>query len=725
MKNKIKIFLASSITEFHTERQELHSFIEGVSRKFRDSYGIDIEPFICENYDPCLEPEGRKQVVYNSELKTSDMVFFIFLTKYGKFTKEEFELAKETLAQKGYPKVYTYFKKLSENEVMEDSLKEFMTNLNETIGHYHCDFEHIDTIKLRILLNLKFQEMNFIEIKVEDGKCLVDGKRVMSLENVSEFANNQILKELKEALSEVEKRYYALKRENDKSKEEENEYAELATRRDELIKAIRELQNDIFNMSMRMCKDEIRGEITSRQKEAYYLFEMGDIKGANRILDFEEIKHDYLYNSGMLEKSAEVFIKEVKMKIDMLMLMTDDPTRYDKAEYLYDEIVPVALRTGTELGVVLDCIWFLRWQNKHEKAVKIGKKLELFYDLEENPDSDGDKAKLILAMATVYCEMPNKEKEAEEYINKAELPLRMYDLSEYIMGGYDADDPYKFRCELGNFCNTAGCFYMQRNRLEEAEDHFHEAIDIFDKLAEENPETYNSYLAGSYSNMALLYCDLGMLDKADICNAAAVSIREELAEDNSSNHYSGLSGSYNNIGIVKVKQGDLDFAEFFYLKALDIREQLYGANPQSYADDLATTYGNIAIVYKKQNRKEEAEEYYMKAIELYENMAQRSPEIIDEGLAFSYRETALFYDSCESYEKAEYYYIKTIEITERLAEKSPEKFLPYLAQSYFFYGTSGEPKEEYIGKAIEIIDAMPDHPLLKDILEFLDNAENQ
>lgn len=723
MKKKIKIFLASSITEFHTERHELYSFIESVARKSRDNYGVDIEPFICENHDPCLEHEGRKQLVYNSELQKSDMVFFIFFTKCGEFTLEEFEVAREALAQKGYPKIYTYFKKLSENDVMEDSLKEFMKTLGETIRHYRCDFEHIDTIKLRILLNLKLQELNFIEVKVEDGFCFVDGKRVMSVENVSEFANNQILTELKEELSGIENKYYALKRKADRSKEEADEYAELATKRDERIKEIRELQNNIFEMSMRMCRDELGGKITSRQQEAYRLFEMGDVDGANRILDFEEMKSEYLFNSGMLEKSADVFIKEVKMKIGMLKLMTDDSARFDKTENLYDEVVPVALRTGAELDVVLDCIWFLRWQNKHKKAVKIGKKLELFYDLEENSDSEKDKAKLLRALATLYCEMPYKEKEAEEYIDKAELPIRLNVLSEYIMDGCDADDPYKFRCEMGYFCNMAGSFYMQRKRLEEAENHFREAIDTFEKLAEENPEKYNSHLAGSYNNMALLYCDFGILDKADLCNAAAVSIREKLAEDNSIKHYSDLSGSYNNTGNVKAKNGDLDWAEHFYLEALDIREALYCGNPQGYADDLATTYGNIAIVYERQDRKEEAEEYYLKATELYENMVERSPERFDECLAISYMNTALFYDLCKSYEKAEYFYIKAIEITEKLAEKSPEKFLPYLAKCCFAYAFSGELKEEYFEKAIEIIDTMPDHPSFKEIVEFLDEAE--
>ena len=93
------------------------------------------------------------------------MCFFIFFTKAGQYTREEFAAAREQFEKTDKPKIYTYFKVLGE-EKGEDNLYAFMDELDKTLGHYYGTFEHIDTVKLRILLNLKLQELDFIEIRL-------------------------------------------------------------------------------------------------------------------------------------------------------------------------------------------------------------------------------------------------------------------------------------------------------------------------------------------------------------------------------------------------------------------------------------------------------------------------------------------------------------------------------------------------------------------------------
>ena len=80
MKKEIRIFLASSITEFAIERDKLELFIRNISDDFEDTYNIKIRPYRCENIDPAMS-KTRKQDVYNELIKGSEMCFFIFFTK--------------------------------------------------------------------------------------------------------------------------------------------------------------------------------------------------------------------------------------------------------------------------------------------------------------------------------------------------------------------------------------------------------------------------------------------------------------------------------------------------------------------------------------------------------------------------------------------------------------------------------------------------------------------
>ena len=132
----IRIFLASSITQFEKERYELVTFIDQLGRKFREAYSVDIEPFICENYDHAVD--GRMQETFNAILRESDMVFFLFYTRIGEFTEEEFQVAREQmrLSDEKKPKIYTYFKALAEGETMEASLQAFM-GVHADVGADH------------------------------------------------------------------------------------------------------------------------------------------------------------------------------------------------------------------------------------------------------------------------------------------------------------------------------------------------------------------------------------------------------------------------------------------------------------------------------------------------------------------------------------------------------------------------------------------------------------
>ena len=595
MKKKIKIFLGSSIVEFERERQEIANFIYRLSDDFEERYDIQVKPLLCEDFDEAYS-KIRKQEEYNEKIRESDLCFFIFFTKAGEYTREEFEVARKKFEESGKPKIYTYFKVLGE-EKAEDSLYAFMEELDKIFGHYYGTFDHIDTIKLRILLNLKLQEMDFLEIKVDGEDCTVDGKKAISLENISEFANNSVFKELKAELEEVEVKYFALKakyKEHTCTESEEREYIEIATKRQNLIDAIEELRKNIFNMSLRMCQDEARGEITLRQKEAYKLFEAGDLEGANRILDLDEIKNEYQRRKAIREaeqkKDAQIFIRESKTKIDILTMMNTLSSRFEEIDEIYDEITEVAFEENVETNVVLDFVWFLYEQNKHQKAYDISKKLESFVR------DDEQSARMYLVLGTICSDLSSKKDEAEDYYLKT--------------------------------------------------------IEIREKLAEENPERFNPDLATSYNNVGNFYNILGQQEKAEEYYFKAIAIRERLAEENPERFNSDLATSYNNAGVFYREQGQFGKAEEYYLKAIAIGEKLAKENPERFNPDLAMSYNNVGVFYKNHGQSGKAEKYYLKAIAIREKLAEENPERFNPDLAVSYYNYAIFSNDDTYYKKA-------------------------------------------------------------------------
>jgi len=369
---KINIFLASSIDEFKHERNELQCFINDVAEDFRDRYDTDIRVQRCEKVDPRYV-KGRSQDEFNNLIRNSEMCVFLFFTKAGEYTIEEFEAARKAYeaSENGKPKIYTYFK-IIDNVSVEKSVTDFMSDLDKNLKHFYQTFSHIDTVKLRVLLNLKLQEMDFISIDFEYGKCIVDGKEALDLANVAEFANNGILKDLKLELEKTEKEYFELKPLYVLGQADDiacRKYADIASKRQNLIEQIEDLQKKIFNISLRMCDDEVHGKITLRQKEAYRLFELGDLEGANNILDFEEITNDYQRRKEIRKqeqiKETRIFIRESVTKIEVLTAMTNYKNRFDEIEKIYDAIVPEVLEYKIETEVLYRYTMLLDMLEKH------------------------------------------------------------------------------------------------------------------------------------------------------------------------------------------------------------------------------------------------------------------------------------------------------------------------------------------------------------------------
>ena len=109
----IKIFLASS-EELEADRYRFGNLIRKLDNIY-EKRGIRIELFEWEDYDAAYNGM-RKQDEYNERVRASDMFLALFHKKAGKFTIEEFNIARKAFDEQASPKIYTYIKALEAGE---------------------------------------------------------------------------------------------------------------------------------------------------------------------------------------------------------------------------------------------------------------------------------------------------------------------------------------------------------------------------------------------------------------------------------------------------------------------------------------------------------------------------------------------------------------------------------------------------------------------------------
>lgn len=380
MKKTIKIFLASSITEFEKERNELEVFIRRISDIYEDNYDISLKPIRCEAIDPYIT-DSRTQDIINETLKDTELCIVLVYTRFGAFTNEEFKYALNLFRESNHklPKIYVYFKKLEEGQEVSQSVLDFMDELDNNLHYYWSNFSNIDTVKLRIALSLTALNQNLKGIVLDDGKVTFEGTSLneINLENVNEFQNHQELKELRKEYNKLDNKYYDLlpkyKKEPAKYFEE---YSSLATDRKLLKDKIEKLEESILKLSKQLTIDGANGEMSNRQKAAYKAFEEGNLEEALDILDEEEMELDYRARRQKilekqkkeLQKNALIYLNELHTKIEILKSLEKYKDSTDKIISLYQKMLEVVFLEGVLINTYREYLDFI-YEKYHNYSI--------------------------------------------------------------------------------------------------------------------------------------------------------------------------------------------------------------------------------------------------------------------------------------------------------------------------------------------------------------------
>ena len=546
---KIHIFLGSSLGELYENRKEIGDYV----RKLNDIYldrGVYINLYECEDENAAMV-KGRKQEEYNEEIRQSDIFLVLFYNKAGKYTKEEFYEAYKQFQKTGAPAILTFFKQ-GEGYAPEQSVLEFMDELDKQLGHYFKRYTHIDSVKLTLLLQMKIMKLD-VPIELEESVVMVAGKQFLTLENIPMWAENADFQSLKKQYQACERAYLDAKAATT-DPTADPVFSRASADWHEAKKALRELEQELFSIALKIEEKNNDGTLTERQRKAYELMEQGDIEGAEKIMDLREIlddaKHIEAWKQQMdqqADEKLEQHVQELLLRIEILKTQVQNPSRFEKIQDTFEEAVGLEERNHLKKIAMREYVSYLSSQNDYNHAIPLAERYM------EYVESDGDKS------------------------------------------------------DIADAANLLGILHVNTRRLELAEQELLRAKKIYKQLAAKHPSVYQSDLANTCYNLGALYKKTNRIKLAEREYLRAKRIQEQLAAENPSVYQPDLASTFNSLGILYKDTNNIELAEREFIRAKEIREQLAMEHPSMYQPDLAMSYNNLGSLYADINCMELAE----------------------------------------------------------------------------------------------------------------------
>ncbi|MDR0895435.1 MAG: tetratricopeptide repeat protein [Prevotellaceae bacterium] len=229
--------------------------------------------------------------------------------------------------------------------------------------------------------------------------------------------------------------------------------------------------------------------------------------------------------------------------------------------------------------------------------------------------------------------------------------------------------------------NNLAILHRKTNKHEEAAEEYAEALKIYRRLAERNPEAYESGVATTLNNLALLHSDTNKHEEAAEEYAEALKIYRRLAKRNPEAYESDVATTLNNLAILHSDTNKHEEAAEEYAEALQIYRRLAKRNPEAYEPNVAMTLNNLAILHRATNKHEEAAEEYAEALEIYRRLAKQNPDADEPNVAQTLNNLALLHSDTNKHEEAAEEYAEALQIRRRLAKRNPEAYEPDVAET--------------------------------------------
>jgi len=340
---------------------------------------------------------------------------------------------------------------------------------------------------------------------------------------------------------------------------------------------------------------------SERLQRAMDLFSNGDAKGAQAILNEEEIEKDIQHNINLIKlgekgkKGLKTNIEEYKLKVSILSTEMPEGWLKEQCE-LYDRIIELSeiaygkesLETAQALTDEALPLYLLdeykTFLEYSLKALNIRKTIL--------GDNHLDTAQSYNDAGIAYGKLGDNDKYLEYAQKGMEIRERL-----------GADDVL-----LAESYNTVGCAWGNVGNNEKNLEYNLKSLDLRRKAFGEN----HLETANAYSNVGVAYAALEQFDKYLEYSLKSYEITKNIVGDK----HPDMARCYNNLADANMCLNDYQKAIIYLQKALDVQHTTVG----KYSDSLIIGYENLSVAYEQSDELEKAIDNEMNAIKVSEKV---------------------------------------------------------------------------------------------------------
>lgn len=663
----IKIFLGSSIVEFEHERMEISNHILRLNNQYH-SRGVYFNLVICENLSGELAREG-KQDEYNREIEDSQYVYILVGNRLGMYTREEFDVALRHFKETDSPRIHTFFMHDGQEAPVEDSVLEFMDYIDSELKHFYNEADSIDTVKLDMTLELIANPAVGGEMHIENGKAMLDGQEMFSVEGVSLYRNNESLQQAKDELARANEDFVRLRTamlEDPANDEILTELMAVQAERTKLSEQVAQMEKAVLeSCNLIRERGRIGVQLDWRERQALDLVSKGDLNAANAILRDslwdKEFEQATSVGEAAVEKCRE-YISGKRLLISNLKAMGVTAKSEKEIIGLFETVCSSAEKWQVELDALCDYAEFLEAQRHYSASIEIAERCIKRYELA----SDVPLAEL----ARVYAVAGTSYYFAHDYHRAIDRQKKAADLCEQLA----AAEPALYERRLADAYNALATSYASIKKQEERESYLLKALQIGERLLEADRLGNAETVASTYNRLAVANNHMNRSDIAESYHLKAMELRQMLADRKPEKYEYLLAETYNNLGFLCKKQNRIEEAEQYYRKGIDIRRRISRENPSAYESKLALICSNYAVLLQEEGRLEEAEACIREAIEIRERWTKADSAAFAPGLAISLSRLGNILRDCGDetrFAEAEECYRRSLEIRYSRVEQEP------------------------------------------------------
>lgn len=571
------------------ERMELADLVENLNHSL-ESRNANILMLVWDSSESNLDS-------FKDKISETDLCLTLYYDTFYESTQSELETAYQSLCEGKNPqKIYVYFK---EGETVPEKLQTFRDCFPTKYGHFYCSFSNIDTLKADFLLQfMEYQSKNLGDnkmLEVNNGKVTIDGKEYVDLKNVPFAGNNEEYNLLLKSIKKTQK-LLAI------TDEDDPDYADYAADLQEMKEKLSKMESSLWDTAL-LITHLSTTKCSERLKRAMDLFTAGDNKGAQAVLNEEEIERDVEHNLHLLKlgeegkKGLEININEYLLKIKSI--------KTSKEINYYSIIIDLYLK-------VINISEKLYGENDEHTATYYKEIADLYSEWGDLDDALECHSKAMMIRTTLfgednietaesYCNLGSVYRKLGNHQKALEWHIKGYEIREKTCGHLNPNVAYS----LGNIAYL----YLDIMKYEKALICARECYNILNDYFK-GKDNLDIAHASSLLGTCYIYCE--DFDNALFYKEKSLSIHKNLMNiDNPI-----VSLIYQDIGSIYGHKGDYQKSFKYHKLCLDSILKIYG----KFHPDVADIYMNVGIDLKKMGKLEEAVDYYNVSLEITERL---------------------------------------------------------------------------------------------------------